>query len=418
VTNQFQVVNATSTESTISNFMKSFIVEPIRTPIGKYGGTLSAVRPDDLGALVISKLMQRTGIPPEVVDDVIMGCANQAGEDNRNVARMALLLAGLPYSVPGVTVNRLCASSMEAVIQGMRAIRSGEAHVIVVGGLESMSRAPYSIPKNVSGGPSFGNLVAYDTALGWRYPNPKMEKMFPLENMGETGENVAERYNVSREDQDAFAYRSHTNAIRAQQDGTFNDEIVSVEIPQRKGEPLSIQQDEGPRSDTSVEQLAKLKPAFRKGGTVTAGNSSSLNDGACAMIVASEKAVADYGLNPLAEIVASGAVGVDPQIMGMGPLYAIQLACKRAGIAVSDLEQIEINEAFASQSLACVRELKVNPDIVNVNGGAIALGHPLGMSGGRILGHLAREMQRKNLKYAAAALCIGVGQGLAVVLKR
>lgn len=398
--------------------MKSFIVEPIRTPIGKYGGALSAVRPDDLGALVISKLIERTGIPPEAVDDVIMGCANQAGEDNRNVARMSLLLAGLPFSVPGVTVNRLCASSMEAVIQAMRAIRSGENNLLIAGGTESMSRAPYSIPKNVSGGASFGNLVAYDTALGWRYPNSKMEKMFPLESMGETGENVAERFEVSREDQDAFALRSHMLSVRAQQAGVFNDEIVAVEIPQRKGEPLSITLDEGPRPDTTLEKLAKLKPAFRTNGTVTAGNSSSLNDGSCAMIVASEVAIQQYGLNPLAEVLASAAVGVDPQIMGMGPLYAIQLACKRAGISVSDLEQIEINEAFASQSLACVRQLKVNPDIVNVNGGAIALGHPLGMSGGRIVGHLAREMARKNLTYGAAALCIGVGQGLAVILKR
>ncbi len=401
--------------------MNAYIIDPIRTPVGRYGGALSSVRPDDLAAHVISKLVERTGIDPSKVDDVIFGCANQAGEDNRNVARMAGLLAGLPDTVPGVTVNRLCASSLEAVIQAMRAVRSGEADLIIAGGVESMSRAPYSIPKNASGKALFGNLTAYDTALGWRYPNPRMEAMFPLEAMGETAENVAERWNVSREDQDAFALQSHERAIAAQDAGVFAKEIVPVEIPQRKGDPIVVDTDEGPRRGSSLEQLATLKPAFRKGGSVTPGNSSSLNDGAVAMLIASDRFMTDHPElrgRALARVIASGAVGVDPRIMGIGPVGAIQLACKRAGIGVQDLDLVEINEAFASQSLAVVRELGLDQERVNVNGGAISIGHPLGMSGGRILGHLAREMQRRDARYGSAALCIGVGQGLAVVIER
>jgi acetyl-CoA acyltransferase len=327
----------------------------------------------------------------------------------------------LPDSVPGVTVNRLCASSLEAVIQAFRAVRSGEVDLVIAGGVESMSRAPYSLPKNVSGGATFGNLTAYDTALGWRYPNPRMEALIPLESMGETAENVAEQWKVSREDQDAFALQSHQRAVAAQAAGVFRDEIVAVEIPQRKGNPLVVDTDEGPRHDTTADALAKLKPVFRSGGSVTAGNSSSLNDGAVAMLIASDRFLADHPElrgRACARVVASGAVGVDPRIMGIGPVGAIRQACARADVAVSDLELIELNEAFAAQSLACIRELGVDPSIVNVHGGAISIGHPLGMSGGRIVGHLAREMRRRDIHLGAAALCIGVGQGLAVVLER
>ena len=403
------------------NMKSVYIVDPLRTPVGKYGGALKGVRPDDLAADVVRVLVQRSGIDPSHIDDVIIGCANQAGEDNRNIARMASLLAGLPHTVPGVTVNRLCASSLEAIIQAARAIRSDEAHVVIAGGVESMTRAPYSMPKNVSGSATFGNITAYDTALGWRYPNPAMEKMFPLESMGETAENIAERWSITRDDQDAFATQSHLRAVQAHVDGVFAEEIVPVKIPQRKGDPIIVDRDEMPRADTSSEQLAKLKPAFRSGGTVTAGNSSSLNDGAAAMLIVSDEALERTpGLRNrvIARVHASAAVGVDPRIMGIGPVGAIRLACERSGIAVGDLGLVEINEAFAAQALACVRELGLSQDIVNVNGGAIAIGHPLGMSGARIVGHLAREMQRRNVRYGAAALCIGVGQGLGIVIEK
>jgi len=398
-----------------------YIVEPVRTPVGKYGGALRSIRPDDLAAGLLRELVSRTQLDASIIDDVILGCANQAGEDNRNIARMAGLLAGLPQSVPGVTVNRLCASSLEAVIQGARAIRSNEADIIVAGGVESMTRAPYSMPKNVSGAAMFGNVTVYDTALGWRYPNPAMEKMFPLEAMGETAENIAERWAISREDQDAYAVQSHQRAVRAQTAGVFADEIVPVVIPQRKGDPTVIDRDEMPRAEASVEQLATLKPAFRAGGTVTAGNSSALNDGASAMLLVSEEGLErqpQLKSRVLARVHASSAVGVDPRVMGIGPVGAITTACKRSGISVSDLGLVEINEAFAAQALACIRELGLGQDRVNVNGGAIAIGHPLGMSGGRILGHLAREMQRRNIQYGAAALCIGVGQGLGIVIEK
>jgi 3-oxoadipyl-CoA thiolase len=393
-----------------------FLVEPVRTPIGRYGGALSSVRPDDMAAHVIKALIARTGISPESIDDIILGCANQAGEDNRNIARMAGLLAGLPYSVPGVTVNRLCASSLEAVIQGARAIRSGEADLIIAGGVESMSRAPYSLPKNASGTAVFGNLTAYDTALGWRYPNPLMEKMFPLEPMGETAENIAERWNITREDQDSFALHSHQKAVKAAEAGFFESEIVSVPLPVRKGDPIIVHKDEQPRSDTTLEKLAKLSPAFRKGGSVTAGNSSSLNDGATAMLLASAQAIEKYHLKPLARYVGSGIAGVDPRIMGIGPVYAIGKALQAAHLSMNDIGLVELNEAFAAQSLACIRELNIDPEIVNIHGGAIALGHPLGMSGGRITGHLARTMYQQGTPYGIASLCIGVGQGLAVIL--
>lgn len=398
----------------------TYILDPIRTAVGKYGGALSSVRPDDMAGNVLRALVERTGIDPAGVDDVILGCANQAGEDNRNVARMAVLLGGLPQTVPAVTVNRLCASSLEAVIQGMRAIRANEANLIIAGGVESMSRAPYSMPKNVSGKAMFGNLTVYDTALGWRYPNSAMEAMFPLEAMGETAENIAERWGISREDQDAFALQSHQRAAAARTSGVLSDEIIPYVIPSRKADPVVVAHDEQPRADASLESMATLKAAFRKGGSVTAGNSSSLNDGAAAMLLASEQVItdrADLRKHAIAKILSSGAVGVDPRIMGIGPVGAIQLACKRAGIGVNNLDLVEINEAFAAQSLACIRELNLDMNKVNVNGGAIAIGHPLGVSGARILGHLAREMRRRGLRYGAAALCIGVGQGLAVVIE-
>jgi len=395
-----------------------YICEPIRTPVGKYGGALSPMRPDDLAALVIKTLVERTGINPEVIDDVILGCANQAGEDNRNIARMSALLAGLPQSVPGVTVNRLCASSLEAIIQGARAIISGECSVIVAGGVESMSRAPYAMPKNVSGGAAFGNLTAYDTALGWRFPNPALEKLFPLEVMGETAENLAEQFSISREDQDAFALRSHQLSVQAQSNNVFADELIEVRFPKKKSDDVVVVADEQPRADTSLEKLAKLGAAFRKGGTVTAGNASSLNDGAAAMILASEEAVKQYNLKPIARYVAGHAVGVNPRIMGIGPVYAIQGALKKANLSINDIGQFEINEAFASQVLSCQRELGIDMDKLNIYGGAIAIGHPLGMSGARITATLVRSMQRNNIRYGVASLCIGVGQGLAVVFEK
>ncbi|MGA1306988.1 MAG: thiolase family protein [Candidatus Kapaibacteriota bacterium] len=395
-----------------------YIIEPLRTPVGKYGGSLSSIRPDDLGAQVIKAVVQATGIQPEAIDDVIFGCANQAGEDNRNIARMSALLAGLPYSVPGVTVNRLCASSLEAIIQGARAIKSGEADVLIVGGVESMSRAPYSFPKNASGAAIFGNLTAYDTALGWRYPNPAMAAMFPLEAMGETAENLVEKFDISREDQDAFALESHKRATKAQEDGHFTDEIIPIHIPKKKGDPIIVDKDEQPRKDGSIEALAKLSPAFRKGGTVTAGNSSSLNDGAVAMMLASGDAVKKYGLKPIARYVGSGTAGVDPRIMGIGPVYAIRKALEQANMKIENIGLFELNEAFAAQALSCIRELGLDPEIVNIHGGAIAIGHPLGMSGGRIAGHLARTMQSNDVQFGIASLCIGVGQGLAIILER
>jgi len=395
-----------------------YIIEPLRTPVGRYGGALSSIRPDDLGAHVIKAVVQSTGINPEAIDDVIFGCANQAGEDNRNIARMSSLLAGLPYSVPGVTVNRLCASSLEAIIQGARAIKSGEADILIVGGVESMSRAPYSLPKNASGAAIFGNLTAFDTALGWRYPNPAMASMFPLESMGETAENLVEKFGISREDQDAFALASHQRAVMAQQAGHFADEIIPISIPKKKGNPLIIDADEQPRSDASLEALGKLTPAFRKGGSVTAGNSSSLNDGAVAMMLASGEAVKKYGLKPIARYVGSGTAGVDPRVMGIGPVHAIRKALEKAKINIDDIGLFELNEAFASQALTCIRELGISTDKVNIHGGAIAIGHPLGMSGGRIAGHLARTMQKQDIRFGVASLCIGVGQGLAIIIEK
>ncbi|MEO5930197.1 MAG: acetyl-CoA C-acyltransferase [Candidatus Kapaibacterium sp.] len=398
---------------------EAYIISALRTPIGRYGGALSPVRVDDMGGLVLRTLMERVGVPADRIDDVIMGCANQAGEDNRNVARMALLLAGMPQSVPATTINRLCGSALDAVIYGARAIRSGDADLIIAGGMEVMSRAPYVMAKNVSGAAQFGNLTAYDTALGWRFPNPRMEAMFPLEQMGETAENVAEQWKVSREEQDAFALRSHQLSVKAWDEGRYDSTVIPVEIPQRKGNPVVVARDEGPRADTSLEKLAALKPAFRKGGSVTPGNSSSLNDGAGAVLIASERAVREFDLTPQLRYVSSGTAGVDPRCMGIGPVPATRKALAAAGLTVADLDLIELNEAFASQSLAVIRELELDIDRVNVNGGAIALGHPLGMSGVRLVATLGAELNRRdNARYGLATMCIGVGQGISAIFER
>ena len=396
---------------------EAVIVDALRTPVGKYGGALKDVRPDDMSGFVLKKLVERNKLDARLIDDVLWGCANQAGEDNRNVARMATLLAGFPQSVPASTVNRLCGSSLEAINQAARAIWSRDYELVIAGGVESMSRAPHVIPKNVSGQALYGNLTAYDTALGWRFPNPAMEKMFPLESMGETAENVAEKWKVSREDQDAFALRSHQRALKAQEACNFQSEIVPLEIPQKKGELLIVSKDEGPRADTSLDKLAKLQPAFRKGGSVTAGNSSSLNDGAAALIIMSESRAKDLGYTPMARIVSTGVAGVDPRYMGIGPVPATQQALKKANLSVKDLGLVELNEAFAAQSLAVIRDLHLDPEIVNVNGGAIALGHPLGCSGARIMTTLVHEMKRRKSRYGLATMCIGVGQGIATVVE-
>ena len=415
------------------------IIDGVRTPIGRHAGALSDVRPDDLAALVIREIVARTGIDPNEIEEVYFGCANQAGEDNRNVARMAALLAGLPHSVGGVTMNRLCASGLNAVNQAARAIASGEGDVYIAGGVESMTRAPYSLAKNSRPfGPS-GNVTAYDTTLGWRYPNPKMEALFPLEAMGETAENIYQMSCdgaiaggvISREAQDAFALESQRRALEAINAGRFREEIVPVVFPQRKGDPIVFDTDEHPRIkkttdgyalDTSAETLAKLKPAFRAGGTVTAGNSSGLNDGAAALLLMSAERAAALGLTPLARWAGSAAAGVDPRTMGLGPVPATRKALARAGLALEQIDLVELNEAFAVQSLAVMRELGLRPEIVNVNGGAIALGHPLGCSGARILTTLLHEMKRRRaagerMRYGLATLCVGVGQGEATIVE-
>jgi acetyl-CoA acyltransferase len=395
---------------------EAVICGAIRTPIGRVRGGLSSVRPDDLAAHVLRSLVERTGIPPEAVESVTLGCANQAGEDNRNVARMATLLAGLPEQTAGVTVNRLCASGLEAVIQASRALKVGEEAVCLAGGVESMSRAPWSMPKPEMGHPS-GNVTAYDTALGWRYPNPGLEALFPLEAMGETAENVAERWGIAREDQDAFAYESHRRAVAAWEAGRFDEEVAAVPVPQRKGAPVSFGRDEGPRADTSVEKLATLRPVFREGGSVTAGNSSTLNDGAAALLLMTPEAARHHGLKPWARILAGASVGVDPRTMGIGPVPAVTKALKIAGLGLDAIDLFEINEAFAAQALACIRELGLDPERVNPGGGAIALGHPLGCSGARILTSLLFEMRRRGAKRGVATLCVGVGQGTACVVE-
>jgi acetyl-CoA acyltransferase len=396
---------------------EAWIVSPMRTPIGRFGGALAAVRPDDLLAHVFRAVVEASGVPTEAIDDVIAGCANQAGEDNRNVARMAGLLAGFGEAVPGVTVNRLCASSLEATNMAARAVWSGDADVIVVGGVESMSRAPYAMPRNATGGPVFGNQTAYDTALGWRFPNPAMEALFPLEAMGCTAENLADDYGIGRAAQDRFAFESHRRAVAAQESGAFDGEIVAVPVPQRKGAPEIVATDEGPRGDTSEALLARLRPAFRAGGTVTAGNSSTLNDGAAALLVVSRAAGERLGLRPIARIVATGTAGVDPTRMGIGPVPATGKALERAGWRMADVELVELNEAFAAQSLAVMGQLGLSGDRVNVRGGAIALGHPLGMSGARILTTLVHAMAATGARRGLATLCVGVGQGVATLVE-
>ncbi|MGN6775252.1 3-oxoadipyl-CoA thiolase [Rhizobium sp.] len=398
---------------------EAFICDYIRTPIGRFGGSLSSVRADDLGAVPLKALIERNGsVDWEAIDDVIYGCANQAGEDNRNVARMAGLLAGLPISVPGTTINRLCGSGMDAVITAARAIRAGEADIMIAGGVESMSRAPFVIPKAES---AFSrNAEIYDTTIGWRFVNPVMKKQYGVDSMPETGENVAEDYKVTREDQDAFAVRSQAKAAAAQENGRLAREITSVTIPQRKGDPIIVGKDEHPRA-TSMEALAKLGTPFKKeGGTVTAGNASGVNDGAAALIIASEAAARKYGLTPIARILGGAAAGVPPRIMGIGPVPASRKLMARLGMRQEQFDVIELNEAFASQGLAVLRELGIADDDarVNRNGGAIALGHPLGMSGARITGTAALELKETGGRYSLSTMCIGVGQGIAIALER
>jgi 3-oxoadipyl-CoA thiolase len=411
---------------------RAVIVEAVRTPVGRHGGALSAVRADDLAALVIEQVVARAGIEPGLVEDVYMGCTNQAGEDNRNVARMALLLAGLPHSVAGVTLNRLCASGLEAVNQAARAIQCGEGDVFIAGGVESMSRAPWSVPKSGRAFPT-GNLTMYDTTIGWRYPNPRMEQMFPLEGMGQTAENIYDDTLISREEQDAFALESQRRAAAAIEAGRFRDEIVPVSIPQRKGPPLLVETDEHPRIEmdeaghvrlaTSAERLARLRPAFRTGGTVTAGNSSGINDGAAALLLMSEARANDLGLTPLAWWKASSVAGVNPRTMGYGPISATRKVLTRTGLTLADVDLVELNEAFAVQSLACIKELGLDLARTNVNGGAIALGHPLGCTGARLMVTLLHEMRRRaaegeRMRYGLVTLCIGVGQGCATLVER
>ena len=395
------------------------IVDAVRTPIGALGGILASIRPDDLAALLIKEIVQHNKLDPALVEEVFFGCANQAGEDNRNVARMAALLAGLPVEVAGVTVNRLCASGLNAINQAARAIKAREGDVYIVGGVESMSRAPYSIPK-AEAGFSFGNLTAWDTALGWRYPNPAMKEKYGTDSMGETAENIAaERPHITREKQDAFALRSHQCAIAAIDSGRFAEEIIPVTIPQKKGEPKVVDTDERPRRDTTMESLGRLKPAFKKeGGTVTAGNSSGLNDGAAALLIMSAEKAKALNLKPLVRIVASASAGVPPRVMGYGPIPATKKVLQRAGLQIKDLGLVELNEAFAVQSLAVMEDLDLDPEIVNVNGGAIAIGHPLGCSGARLMTTLVHEMRlRGDVKYGLATLCVGVGQGEATIVE-
>jgi 3-oxoadipyl-CoA thiolase len=397
------------------------IIDAVRTPIGALGGVLSKVRPDDLAAHILTSLVQRTQIDPAIIEEVYLGCANQAGEDNRNVARMASLLAGFPIEVTAVTINRLCASGLNAINMAARAIRCGEGDVFIAGGVESMSRAPYSLPKAENAFP-YGNLTAYDTAIGWRYPNPKFEARYGIDPMGTTAENLAEQYQISRERQDEFALRSNQRAVAAMDNGKFAVEIAPVVIPQRKGEPTLVSQDERPRRDTTLEKLASLKPVFKKDGSVTAGNSSGMNDGAAAVLLMSEKRAIELGLKPVARWVGSAAAGVPPRIMGIGPVPATLKLLQRTGLSLDDIKLIELNEAFASQSLAVMQELPLNPEIVNVNGGAIALGHPLGCSGARIFTTLLHEMKRMTVPeqkslYGLATLCVGVGQGEATIIE-
>jgi 3-oxoadipyl-CoA thiolase len=400
---------------------EAWIVEAVRTPVGRYGGALAAARPDDLAALVVRAVVDRSGIDPALVEDVILGAANQAGEDNRNVGRMAALLAGLPIDVAGQTVNRLCGSGLQAINAAVHAIGVGDGDVFVAGGVESMTRAPYVLGK--ADAPwDRGARELYDTTLGWRFTNPRLAAAHQPYSMGETAENVVERYgdryDVSRERQDGFALRSHQRAIAAIEGGLFDDQIVPVPVPQRKGDPILVARDEHPRADTSIEALAKLRPAFREGGSVTAGNSSGINDGAAATLVVEAERARELGLEPLARVVATGVAGVDPAVMGVGPVPASRKALARAGIEVGDLDLVELNEAFASQALVCIDELGLDAEKVNVTGGSIAIGHPLGSTGARLMTVLLHELRRRGGRYGLVTMCIGVGQGIATVVER
>lgn len=396
---------------------EAVIIDAVRTPIGKLNGSLTSIRPDDLAGHAIKQLMSRVDLDSSLVEDVLFGCANQAGEDNRNVARMGLLLAGLPVSIPGVTVNRLCGSGLEAVNQAAVAIKSGLGDVFIAGGTESMTRAPYVMMKpHVTN--AKGNQTLHDTMLGWRLVNPVMNEMYPPISLGETAENVAEKYGISRVEQDELALRSQQRYAAALQCGRFNDEIVPIEIPQRKGDPLLFKEDEHARPETTLETLSKLRPVFRKNGTVTAGNSSGINDGSSAILVLEKELAERLGLKPIARVVTSAVSGVHPDYMGIGPVPATRKALQRAGLTVKDLDLIEINEAFAAQSVACIKELELDMEKVNVNGGAIALGHPLGCSGARIVTTLVHEMQKRDVRYGLATMCIGVGQGIATIIEK
>lgn len=393
-----------------------FVINAVRTPMGRFGGALAVARPDDLAAHAIASLVDRTGVDVASVDDVLWGAANQAGEDTRNVARMALLLAGLPVEVPGATVNRLCGSGLEAINSGYREIRSEEAEVVIAGGSESMTRAPFVMAKSEK--PFDRAVQVVDTSIGWRFVNPRLKARYGAHQMGETAEINGRDYGITRREQDEFALESHRRAIAARDDGRFDAEVVPIEVPTKKGDVVLVERDEPPRADTTLDKLGRLKPAFAVDGTVTAGNSSSLNDGAAAVLLASEAATREIGGTPLARIVTSAVAGVEPRIMGIGPVHATRKALKRAGLSLDDIDLIELNEAFAAQSLACIKELGLDRAKVNVNGGAIALGHPLGCSGARILTTLVHEMNRRGSRYGLATMCIGVGQGIATIVER
>ena len=396
---------------------EAVIVEAVRTPAGRHGGILKDIRTDDLAAYIIAKLVEKAGINKEEIEDVYFGCTNQAGEDSRNVARNASLLAGLPYTIPGATVNRLCGSGLEAINQAGRAVETDHGDLFVAGGVESMTRGPWVMGKPASPFQR-GDITMYDSSLGWRFPNKRMGELYSLINNGETAENVAEKYQISRKDQDEIALGSHQKALKAQAEGRLKDEIVPIEIAQRKGAPIIYDKDEGPRADTSLEKLAALQASFKKGGSVTAGNSSPLSDGAAALLVTTPQKAEQLRLKPLARIVASAAAGVHPNYMGIGPIPATQKALKRAGLTMAQIDLVEINEAFASQVLACVRELGIDLKKLNVNGGAIALGHPLGCSGARIMTTLIHEMKKRGSRYGLATMCIGVGQGITTIVER
>ena len=396
---------------------EAWIVEAVRTPVGRYGGALAGVRPDDLAAAVLEAVVARSGIDPTIIDDVILGCANQAGEDNRNIARMALLIAGLPVEVAGQTVNRLCGSGLQAVASAAQAIAVGDADVVIAGGVESMSRAPLVTLKPESGYER-GNRELVDTTIGWRFVNPVLDAKYPTISLGETAERVAAQWGVSREEQDAFALESQRRAAAAAASGVHAEEIVPVKIPQRKGDAISVEKDEHPRPETNAASLAKLRPAFIEGGSVTAGNASGINDGAAALLVMEAGRARALGLKPLARVVATSVAGVDPSVMGIGPIPAIRKLLERTGLSANEIDRVELNEAFASQAVACIRELGLNPATTNIHGGAIALGHPLGASGARMLVTLTRELARSGSRFGIASMCVGVGQGIAMLVER